>query len=289
MQISWFPGHMVTARKNAVEAMRKTDLVIEVLDARVPGSSCNPLVETLRRENRRPALKLMNKSDLADPERTRAWLAHYNAQPGVKAIAMSAKKPGEVSRIPREAQLLVPGRSTVSRPLRMMILGIPNVGKSTLMNALLERHVAAVGNEPAITKMHMGHALGQGMWLVDTPGLLWPGIDPATAVKLAATHSIGRNAYDPQVVAAALGQYLLEHYPRLLTRRFGELAPGCDGHGLVAWIARSRSLLLKEGLPDLNKAAVLLLTELRNGTLGRVTLETVDEMAARGSSGSTGR
>jgi ribosome biogenesis GTPase A len=281
MPISWYPGHMVTARKNAVEAMRKTDLVIEVLDARVPFSSCNPVVETLRKENRRPALKLLNKSDLADPEHTRAWLAHYNAQPGVRAIALSAKKLGEVSRIPREAQLLVPGRSTVSRPLRMMILGIPNVGKSTLMNALLKRHVAAVGNEPAITKVHMGHALGQGMWLVDTPGLLWPGIAPETATKLAATHSIGRNAYDAQVVAVDLGQYLLDHYPRLVTSRFGAIPAGCDGEGLVAWIAHSRSLLLKDGIPDLNKAAVLLLTELRNGTLGRVTLETVDGLAAR--------
>jgi ribosome biogenesis GTPase A len=276
MPISWFPGHMVTARKDAVVAMRKTDLVIEVLDARAPHASCNPVVETLRKANQRPALKLLNKSDLADPDRTLAWLAHYNAQPGVTAIAVSAKRSSDVARIPKEAQLLVANRGTAARPLRMMILGVPNVGKSTLMNALLKRHVAAVGDQPAITKVHMGHQLGPGMWLIDTPGLLWAGIAPASATKLAAVYSIGTNGYDDQEVAAELGQYLLIHYPRLVARRFGEVAPGCDGHGLVAWVARSRSLLLRAGIPDLNKAAVVLLNEFRAGTLGRITIETVE-------------
>src|SRR3954471_17176456 len=167
MPISWYPGHMVTARKDAAEAMRNTDLVIEVLDARAPGASCNPVVETLRQRNQRPALKLLNKSDVADPERTRAWLAHYNAKAGVTAIAVSAKKAADVRRIPTQARALVPHRGTPAKPLRMMILGVPNVGKSTLMNALLARRVAAVGDQPAVTKMHMAHALGPGMWLVD--------------------------------------------------------------------------------------------------------------------------
>lgn len=279
MPISWYPGHMLTARKEALAAMGKTDVVIEVLDARAPRASCNPVIETLRQQHQRPALKVLNKSDLADPDHTRAWLGHYNAQAGVRAIALSAKNPGDVKRIPQEARALVPARATAAKAFRMMILGVPNVGKSTLMNALLKRRVAAVGDQPAVTKMHMGHALGQDMWLVDTPGLTWPGMAHESAVKLVAIHGIGVNAYDDQEVAAELGQYLLAHYPLLIAKRFGPPAPGCDGHGLIAQVARGRNLLLKDGVYDLNKAAVVLLNEFRGGTLGRMTIETVGDIA----------
>jgi len=277
MPITWYPGHMLTARKEAAEVMGRTDLVIEVLDARAPHASLNPHIEKLRRVNKRPALKLLNKSDLADPARTPAWLSFYNGQPGTRAIALSAKKQGDVPRILKEARAMIPERGTGAKPLRMMILGIPNVGKSTLMNALLKRQVAAVGDQPAITKMQMGHALGPGLWLIDTPGLVWPGMAQETALTLAASHAIGRGAYDDQVVATHLATYLLRHYRALVTARYGELPIDCQGHQLVASIAQTRKLLLKGGVPDLNKAAVVLLDEFRTGTLGRITLETVDE------------
>jgi ribosome biogenesis GTPase A len=273
MAISWYPGHMVTARKEAAVAMRRTDLVIEVLDARAPLASCNPMLETLRKELDRPALKLLNKNDVADPEQTRAWISYYNSKPGVKAIALSAQKPGDAARILKVAQAIVPGRATTVKPLRMMILGIPNVGKSTLMNALLKRHVANVGDEPAITKIHMSHKLGDTMMLIDTPGLMWPGIAHDSAVKLAATHSIGRNAYDDQSVAEELGSYLIHHYPQLLAERYGAIPPESNGSAIVESIARSRNLLLKEGVLDLNKAAMTLLNDFRSGALGRITLE----------------
>jgi ribosome biogenesis GTPase A len=215
---------------------------------------------------------------MADPGQTESWLAHYNGQPGVRAIAVSAKRSGDVARIPREAQALAPHRGTAAKPLRMMILGVPNVGKSTLMNALLKRHVAAVGDQPAITKVQMRHALGPGMWLLDTPGLLWPNLSAATAMRLAATYSIGTNGYDDQQVATDLGQYLLIHYPRLIAKRFGEGAVDGDGHSLIAWVARERSLLVKGGGPDLHKAAVILLNEFRSGTLGRITIETAEQI-----------
>jgi ribosome biogenesis GTPase A len=268
---------MVTAQKEAAVTMRKTDVVIEVLDARVPYSSRNPVFERLRKENQRAALKILNKSDMADPELTKAWLAHYNAQPGVKAVALSAKKAKEVKRIPEYAKALAPHRNSLLKPLRMMILGIPNVGKSTLMNTLLQRVVTKVGDEPAITKMQHRHELGQGMWLTDTPGMLWPGIAPSTALKLAVTHSIGRNAYDNVEVAAALGGYLLEYYPALLTARFGNIPEGIDGHELVATIAKNRGMVLKGAAPDLERASRMFLGEFRDGILGRVTLETPDE------------
>ena len=276
MAIDWFPGHMVTARKEAALAMRKTDVVIEVLDARVPRSAINPIFEQLRRENGRAALKILNKSDLADPERTRRWLSWFNAQPGVKAMAVSAKAPKEAKRIPEHAQALAPNRNSPLKPLRMLILGIPNVGKSTLMNTLLARTVTKVGDEPAVTKSHHRHELGRGRWLTDTPGMLWPGIEQDAALKLAATHSIGRNAYDNTEVAAALGTYLLEQYRPLLEQRFGPIPEGSRGHDLLGVVAQRRGFVVKGGAPDLERAARILLGEFRDGILGRITLEVPD-------------
>ncbi len=221
MSIKWFPGHMITARKKAAESMRLIDLVIEVLDARVPRSSCNPTFEELRRAGEKPALKLLNKSDMADPEQTRLWLQHYNAQPGMQGLALSAKKPRDVDRILPACRALRPDRGRPDKPLRMMILGIPNVGKSTLMNALLKRRVMHVGDEPAITKVQILHKLGPDVTLIDTPGMSWPGMEQDTASKLAATHSIGRAAYDDEDVALSLGLTLLRRYPELLAARFG--------------------------------------------------------------------
>ncbi|MGC4089137.1 MAG: ribosome biogenesis GTPase YlqF [Polyangiaceae bacterium] len=278
MAIEWYPGHMVAARKQAAEALRKTDAVIEVLDARVPYSSCNPVIEKLRRECQRPALKVFNKADLADPERTKQWLAFYNAQAGVRAIAVSCKQPRDVARIPEQALRLVPGRGTSAKPLRMMILGIPNVGKSTLMNVLVKRAVSKVGNEPAVTRTMLAHAVGKDMWITDTPGMLWPGIDPEAALKLAISHSIGQNAYDDDAVAVELGAYLLQHYPELLRNRFGALPEPCDAHNLVSHIASKRALVLKGGGPDLPSAARVLLNEFRSGTLGRISLESVSQL-----------
>lgn len=276
MAIDWFPGHMVTARKEAALAMRKTDVVIEVLDARVPRSAINPIFEQLRRENGRAALKILNKSDLADPGRTQRWLSWFNAQPGVKAVAVSAKASKEARRIPEHAQALAPNRNSPLKPLRMLILGIPNVGKSTLMNTLLARTVTKVGDEPAVTKAHHRHELGRGRWLTDTPGMLWPGIDQDAALKLAATHSIGRNAYDNAEVAAALGNYLLDQYRPLLEQRFGPIPESARGHDLLGVVAERRGFVIKGGGPDLERAARILLGEFRDGTLGRITLEVPD-------------
>jgi ribosome biogenesis GTPase A len=275
MSIKWFPGHMIAARKKAAESMRATDLVIEVLDARVPRSSCNPTFEALRHAGQKPALKLLNKADLADPEQTRLWLQHYNAQPGVQGLALCSKKPSEVDRILPACRALRPDRGRPDKPLRMMILGIPNVGKSTLMNALLKRRIAQVGDEPAITKLQTLHKLGPDMTLTDTPGMSWPGMGQEVALKLAATHSIGRAAYDEEEVALSLGLTLLRRYPEMLAARFGSLPRPCDEHRLLAFIATSRHFV-KTGGPDLARAATALLNDFRSGALGRITLETVE-------------
>ena len=176
MAIQWVPGHMTSARKKAAETMARTDVVIEVVDARLPEASSNPMIKELRQHRQRPCLKVLNKADLADPVVTKAWLDHYNRQPGVKAIAISSKKPAEVARIPNQCQSLAPHRNDNIKPLRMMIMGIPNVGKSTIMNALLKRKVAAVGDEPAVTKSQQSLDISPSKQITDTPGMLWPKI-----------------------------------------------------------------------------------------------------------------
>lgn len=241
MPIQWFPGHMASARKKAAEAMAMTDVVIEVVDARLPEASSNPMIAELRRFRNRPCLKLLNKSDLADPEATRAWMDFYNRQPGVKAVAISAKSPAEVARVPALCRQLAPHRDDGTKPLRMMIMGIPNVGKSTLMNALLKRKVAKVGDEPAVTKHQQTLDLGPGMTLTDTPGMMWPKIDhDADGYMLAASHAIGRNAVIDEEVAAFLGEILIARYPGRLVARYrldAAAVAALDGPALVEGVA----------------------------------------------------
>ena len=283
MAIQWFPGHMTSARKKAAETMEQVDVVIEVLDARLPEASRNPMIEELRRHRQRPSLKVLNKTDLADPVATKAWLAFYNAQPNIKAVAISAKKPGEAARLPSLCQSLAPHRKDNLKPLRMMIMGIPNVGKSTLLNTLVKRRVAAVGDQPAITKQQQRYDLGPRQTLVDTPGMLWPRIaHPADGLMLAASHAVGTNAYIDEEVAEFLAGVLLTRYPACLTARYGFATADLDPIGVVEAVARKRGCLIKGrgGELDLERAAQIFLTDYRAGALGRISLETPETRAA---------
>lgn len=281
MPIQWFPGHMTSARKKAAETLAKADVVIEVLDARIPEASCNPMIRQLRDFRQRPCLKVLNKSDLADPKVTAAWLEFYNSQPGVKAVALSCKNPAEPGRIPGLCRTLAPHRNDLTKPLRMMIMGIPNVGKSTLMNALLKKKVAKVGDEPAVTKSQQTLDLGPGMVLTDTPGLMWPKIEhDSDGYMLAASHAIGTNAVIEEEVAAFLGDLLLARYGDLLTARYKCTMDGLDGAALVETIAERRGCRVKGGGLDLEKAALILLTDYRSGAIGRISLEAPATRAA---------
>ena len=275
MAIQWFPGHMTSARKQAAETMARIDVVIEVLDARVPEAGSNPLINELRLHRQRPCLKILNKTDLADPLATKAWLELYNSQKDVTAIALSCKKPGDATKVPGLCLALAPHRGTSLKPLRMMIMGIPNVGKSTLMNALLKRRAALVGDEPAITKSQQSFDLNDHMTLIDTPGLMWPKIaHESDGLMLAASHAIGRNAIIDEEVATFLADLLLAHYPALLSLRYGFSVVGMDGTDVIAAIAKRRGYLIKGGAPDLEKAALMLLQDYRSGALSRISLET---------------
>ncbi len=283
MAIQWFPGHMTSARKKAAETLAHADVVVEVLDARLPEASSNPMIHELRAFRQRPCLKLLNKADLADPAATKAWLEHYGKQPGVKAVAISCKKAGDVARVPGLAQQLAPHRSDAVKPLRLMIMGIPNVGKSTLLNALVKKKVAAVGDQPAVTKSQQRIDISSRLSLYDTPGMLWPRIaHESDGLMLAASHAVGVNAYIDEEVATWLAGFLLAHYPALLTARYGFATAGMDAADVIEAVAKKRGCLLKGrgGELDREKASIVLLADYRTGVLGRISLETPARRAA---------
>jgi len=275
MSIQWFPGHMNTARKKAEESMKKVDLIIEVLDSRFPKASSNPMIEQLRLHRQRPCLKILNKSDLADPKVTQEWISYYNNQESVKSVSLSCKKLSDVENIPNICLTLVPFRGTPLKPLRIMIMGIPNVGKSTLLNSMLKRHVAKVRDEPAVTKSQQRFYLNNNIVLIDTPGMLWPKIlYPSDALILASSNSIGTNALIDEEVATFLADELLIRYASLLVMRYNIRVEYTDGSSVVEDVAKSRSFRLKGGGLDLGRASRTLLQDYRTGLLGRISLET---------------
>jgi ribosome biogenesis GTPase A len=271
---------MTSARKKAAETMEFIDVVIEVLDARLPAASHNPMIDEMRLFRQRPNLKILNKADLADPQATQAWLNHFNAQPNTKAVALSCKKPGDAKKIPDLCKQLAPHRGTHIKPLRMMIMGIPNVGKSTLMNALLNRRVAKVGDEPAVTKSQQRFDLDATMNITDTPGMMWTKIaHDSDGFMLAASHAIGRNAVIDEDVAVFLGNNLLSTYPDLLNARYKLDAmqlnvQEMDGVDLLEAIAKRRAYKRRDGVWDLERTAMVFLTDYRHGSIGRISLET---------------
>lgn len=278
MAINWFPGHMHKARKEIKEIMPQIDLIIEVLDARIPFSSENPLVDGLRGE--KPCIKVLNKSDLADPELTERWVKHLEQSQGVRAIPLTSEQPGQVKQLLELCRQMLPGKAQSDKLIRTMIMGIPNVGKSTLINTLAGRVIAKTGNEPAVTKRQQKINLQNGIVLSDTPGFLWPKLEPeCCGYRLAVTGAVKDTAIEYEDVAFYAAEFLLKAYPEAVKQRYQlDAIPGSDLE-LMETIGKKRGCLRPGGRVNLHKASEILLNELRDGTLGRLTLETPEEVA----------
>ena len=272
MSIQWFPGHMHRARKQIAIVMAKVDVVIEVLDARLPGYSENPMLRELR--GTRPCLKLLNKSDLADPDVTTAWKEYFQRDSGIVPLEIMATNPKDARRVIALLPKMGPKRNLIMQPLNCLILGIPNVGKSTLMNTLVGRKVARAANQAAITTKQKRVHLSDEITLYDTPGVLWPKIeDEQASFMLAGSGAVRETAMDNAEVAARVGNYLLREYPTLLQARYKLTELPDNGASLLVEVGKKRGCLVKGGEVDVDKAAGILLNELRAGQLGRISLE----------------
>ncbi|MCW9012595.1 MAG: ribosome biogenesis GTPase YlqF [Gammaproteobacteria bacterium] len=273
MAIQWFPGHMHKARKEIKQVMPKIDVIIEVLDARIPFSSENPLVEQLR--DNKPCIKLLNKSDLADPQVTKRWLAFFEQEKNVKAQAVNFEQKAQIKKITELCRKLVPERNSATKPVRAMIMGIPNVGKSTIINILTGRTIARVGDEPAVTKRQQKIQLDNHVELNDTPGFLWPKIENVNSgYRLAITGAIKNTAMEFEDVALFAADYFLNAYADVIMARYKLKQRPENDIGLLEAIGRQRGCLQAGGVVNLHKVAEILLNEYRSNLIGRISLET---------------
>jgi ribosome biogenesis GTPase A len=272
MSLQWFPGHMTKARRELAALMPSQDVVIEVLDARLPRASSNPVITELR--GAKPVIKVLTKSDLADPEVTRAWIEHFSAEPNTTAFASTTDKPNVTRKRIAELTRGLALHRGADKVVRALIAGVPNVGKSTLINTLVNRAVAKVGDKPAVTKDQQMVTLDNGTQITDTPGLMWPKIeDERRAFRLAFAGSIPDTAIDYLQIGMFGAGVLVARYPTLLVARYKLDANPMTADGLLHEIGRRRGTLLKGGVVDLHKAAELLVHEFRAGTIGAISLE----------------
>jgi len=284
MKIQWFPGHMHKAQKEIREVLSGIDVVIEVLDARIPYSSQNPLLDSILKLQ--PRIRLLNKSDLADAEVTADWLKHLAENKAMRVLTTSISAIDDCRDIPSLCRDLVPGRGG-ERPVHALIVGIPNVGKSTIINRLAGRSIAKTGNEPAITKAQQRIDIGNGVVLRDTPGVLWPNLENRdSGYRLAVTGAIRDTAIDSADVASWAAEFLQLRYAERIRNRYGYETPATasaevpDALPLLEYIGRLRGCLGGGGLVDFDRVARIMLTDIRAGELGPLSFETPVMMAA---------
>ncbi len=288
MAIQWYPGHMHKAQKEIKQALPSVDLIIEVLDARIPYSSANPVIADMSvfKGMEKPVIKLLNKTDLADPKLTQAWREHFEAQENVKALPVMGQEVATLSKIIELAKKLAPARVDKGANVRAMIMGIPNVGKSTIINGLSGRKIAKVGNEPAVTQRQQRIDLEGNVTLFDTPGILWPKIENKhSSLRLAISGAIKDTVLDYDEIAYYLVEYLNQYYPNLLQAHY-QIKDEVDDQLQQPWldedsailaiieaIGKKRGCLVGGGRIDLDKVCKIIIKDYRQAILGNITLE----------------
>lgn len=277
MQYQWYPGHMTKAKRQMQEDIRLVDLVIELVDARIPISSHNPDIDELGKQKSR--LVLLNKADLADEAKNQAWCEYYKER-GIYTVRLDSRNRAGMKDVQNVIQEACKEkiernrrRGIINRPVRAMVAGIPNVGKSTFINSFAGKACAKTGNKPGVTKGKQWIRLNKNVELLDTPGILWPKFeDPQIGLHLAYIGSIKDELLNRDEVALELIKELAKNYPSLLAGRY-ELVEIAEPAEILGQIAKNRKCLKKGGELDYEKAAILLLEEFRSGKLGRITIE----------------
>lgn len=278
--IQWFPGHMAKTRRRIKEILPLIDAVAEVVDARVPLSSRNPELRSLIGE--KPLIILLNKCDMADEKATAEWINHYKSQ-GVTAIALDCKTGKGINQFKGTVKTALADRlkyyaekGMAGKPLRVMVVGIPNVGKSSFINRIAGNNKAKAENRPGVTRGNQWFTIDKQLELLDTPGVLWPKFEDKTVGEhLAFTGAVKDNILDTELLAVRLLELLAKTAPEKLTARYGALDLETDGYDLLCAVGKKRGMLIKGGETDTERAANMLLEEYRTCKIGRITLERV--------------
>ncbi|MBR6510039.1 MAG: ribosome biogenesis GTPase YlqF [Clostridia bacterium] len=282
--IQWFPGHMAKTRRKIKVILPLIDAVAEVVDARIPQSSRNPEIKELIEG--KPHIILLNKCDMADKTVTEQWISYYKKQ-GIIAIAVDCKSGKGLSLFKDSVKTALADKleaykqkGMIGKPLRVMVVGIPNVGKSSFINKIAGKTRAKVENRPGVTRGNQWFTIDKQLELLDTPGVLWPKFeDKAVGERLAFTGAVKDRILDTELLAMRLLEILSEKYRDLLVSRFGELDFECDSYDLLCQVGKKRGMVIRGGETDTERAANMLLEEYRNCKIGLISLESVDENA----------
>lgn len=278
--IQWFPGHMAKTRRQIKAILPLIDAVAEVVDARIPISSRNPELKSLIGD--KPLIILLNKCDMADPKATEEWINYYKSQ-GISAIATDCKTGKGINLFKDTVKTALSDKlryyaekGMVGKPLRVMVVGIPNIGKSTFINRIAGNNKAKAENRPGVTRGNQWFTIDKQLELLDTPGVLWPKFEDNTVGEhLAFTGAVKDNILDTELLGMRLLELLAKSAPDKLTARYGELNLDADGYDLLCEVGKKRGMLIRGGETDTERAANMLLEEYRNCKIGRITLERV--------------
>ena len=280
-KISWYPGHMTKAMRAMQEDIKKVDLVIELLDARIPVSTENPDIDTLAKNKFR--MVLLNKADLADEEETARWIKSFEAR-GITAFSLDSRNTKRMAQIKEAIPVICKEkierdrrRGIMNRPVRAMVAGVPNVGKSTFTNSFAGKAAAKTGNKPGVTKGNQWIRLNKDVELLDTPGVLWPKFDdPKVGLHLSYIGAINDNVIDQELLAYEFIKECAELFPGKIAAFYG-IEEDPDPNVMIEQIARKRNLLVKGGEPDRMRASAALFDDYRNGKLGKISFERAEE------------